>query len=217
MTPQVSILLPTIRPHLIRRAVESIALAAGTVSYEIVVVADFPLSEMGCTSPVAHLHCHWIRHPRRGVVDAVQVACAAAQGEYWFLLNDESTLDPGAIEILYHEAVKAGPAVLTPRHLPAFPFQYYGIAFAAFPFAHRDVILQVGGLLDPTYKGFYADPDFSLRAVAQGIPIRTVDGAVIRHTNKHDAPHQASVSAYLEADRATFRYRWDHLGEFRDP
>lgn len=218
MTPQVSVLLPTIRPHLIGRAIDSIRLAAQVVSYEIVVVADFPSTVLGCSSHEGHLKVKWVQHPRQGVVDAVDVACREASGEWWFLFNDESTLDANSLDILHREAANAGgPIIVTPKHLPPFPFRYYGIEFAAFPFVHRDVALRLGGLLDTTYRGFYADPDFSLRAHAQGIPIRMVYGAVLRHANKHDAPHHAAVSAYLEQDRSTFRARWDHLGEFRDP
>lgn len=217
MTPQVTVLLPTIRPHLVSRAIDSIRHAAQSVSYEVVVVADFPAEVLGCCSPVGHLHVNWIRHERNGVVDAVKVACEMAQGEFWFLFNDESVLEPQALDLLHAEALRTPGEILAPKHLPAFPFTYYGLPFAPFMFVHRDLVRQLGGLLDTRYRGFYADPDFSLRAHAAGIPIREVSGAVLRHANKHDAPHHAAVDAYLAADRASFRARWDHLGEFRDP
>lgn len=206
----ISVLLPTVRPHLVKRSLGSIGPAAGRWPYEVVVVADFK-------STVDDPRVRWIQRDRYGVVDAVNVACAEARGDHWFLFNDESTLDPKALQILHDEAVAHPGQLLAPRHEPPFPFAYYGLEFVAFPFAHRSVIQQLGGLLDPAYRGFYADPDLSMRAHAQGVPVRTVDAAVIRHANKHDQPHQDSVSAYLLADRAEFRKRWDHLGEFRDP
>lgn len=204
----ISVLLPTIRPHLIGRALACLDAAAGEVPYEAVVVADFD-------RPAGFTQGQWIQQERRGVIDAVNIACAHARGDWWFLFNDESVLDPLALQKL-HEA--AAPAlIVTPRHEPRFPFIYYGKPFAPFPFAHRGLIAALGGLLDPVYRGFYADPDFSLRAHEAGVPIVTVEDAVLRHSNRHDAAHQAMVNAYLQGDRAIFARRWAHLGELRDP
>ena len=212
MAPLISVLLTTIRPHLVKRALDSIRPAAAGLPYEVVVVADFAPPDGVLQPPVS-----WSMRDRRGVVDAVNTAGQAALGEYWFIFNDESTLEPGALGLLYEAAVDEPDALLTPEHVPAFPFFYYGLPFAPFPFAHRSVFTQLGGLLDPIYRSFYADPDLSLRAHAQGRAVRTVHGAVIRHANYHDQPHADSVSAYLAADRAAFAARWAHLGELVDP
>jgi GT2 family glycosyltransferase len=154
---------------------------------------------------------------RNGPIDAINAGLAVATGEYIFVFNDESMLDPEALAVLYHEATNDPAVILTPRHLPPFNFSYYGRPFAAFPFVHRDVITVLGGLFDPAFHAFYADPDFSMRAHAAGIPIRTVDNAVIRHDNRHDAGHAHNVNAYLAADRETFRTRWAHLGPLIEP
>jgi GT2 family glycosyltransferase len=213
MTPTISVLLPTIRPDRAKRALASVDAACGSVPYEVVVVADFPPNAMADSVPCAHLR--WVQRERYGVVDAVNVACCEARGEYLFLFNDESVLQSGALQALYAEATPTD--IVTVRHEPSYPFVYYGLPFAPFPFAHRDLLRSLGGLLDPVYRGFYADPDLSLRAHAAGVPIRVIESAVLRHDNDHDAAHRASVDAYLLADRATFRSRWDHLGEFHDP
>lgn len=210
MTPLISVLLPTIRPALADRALQSIPAACAGLSYEVIVVADFPPPTLAPCPDV-----RWIVSDRRGVVDAVHVAEQHAHGDYWFTFNDESVLEPGALTTLYGAATPR--EILTPRHLPPFHFAYYGRLFAPFAFAARDTIAALGGLLDPIYHAFYADPDFSLRADARGIPVRIVQDAVIHHANQHDAAHWHSVDAYLTADRATFRARWDHLGRFEDP
>lgn len=217
MRPDISVLLPTIRPHLIQRAIESIRPAAHGLSYEIIVVADFDAAALSCRAPEAHLHVRWIQEPRRGVIAAINTAYREAHGEYVFLFNDESTLDFRALRILHGEAQHTPEAILSPRHVPDFPFRYYGLPFVPFPFATKTLFDRLGGLMDPIYKGFYADPDLSMRAHAAGVPLRVIDAAVLRHTNRHDAPHKAAVDQYLLADRATFRSRWDHLGEFADP
>lgn len=209
--PKVSILLPTVRPGHLRASYDSIRLAAGTLPYEIIVVADFdPI--------VVDDHCLWLRRPRYGPIDAIEHARSHAVGDYLFVFNDESVLDQRALQILYNEAQNEPWALYSPRHLPDFNFVYYGKPFAAFPFVHYDVVTKLGGLFDPRYRGFYADPDLSLRAHKMGMPIRIVQDAILRHANNMHAPgHQENLTAYYAADQRLFRSRWDHLGEFRDP
>lgn len=208
--PLISVLLPTIRPHLLPACLQSLWRAAARVPCEVVVVADF-------AAPRAFPYT-WLERPRAGVVDALTAASAVARGDYLFSFNDESTLDPGALDILYDEALKAPNDLLTPTHLPPFGFVYYGLPFAPFPFASRALIERLGGIADPAYGSFYSDPDLSMRAHAQGVPVRVVDGAVIRHANDQAAMgHQENITNYLAADRDVFRARWAHLGELVDP
>ena len=212
MTPIISVLLPTVRPNLVLGCVRSIAAASEGLPHEVIVVADFdPDPSWALPTTV-----RWIQCPRRGPVEAVNVAYRSALGEYVFLLNDESILDPRALSHLYRAAIDTPDALLAPEHRPGYRFVYYDRPFVPFPFAHRDVFARLGGLLDLAYRAFYADPDLGLRAHVAGVPIRTVEGSVIRHHNGHDAAKQDNVTAYMAADQATFRARWDHLGEFRD-
>lgn len=214
--PVISVLLPTLRPQLVARAVDSIRPACGDVPYEIVVVADFGPEALQCSDPTGHLGCRWIQRERRGVVDAVNVACQAARGSHWFLFNDEAVLEAGALAMLYHAAQADPGCVLTPRHVPGYTFEYFGLPFAAFPFAHRALLERLGGLLDPAFKSFYADPDLGMRAHAAGVPIRTLDAAAIHHSNGSDDVKAQNVRDYMALDQATFRARWGHLGEFHD-
>lgn len=213
----ISILLTTIRPHLIERCFASIRPACGRVPYEVVVVADFDPFNLAGFDLSELERCTWMMRERAGVVVAVNQACTMARGTHWFLFNDESTLDAGSLETLYCQAKREPRALLGPQHMPPFGFEYYRRPFQPFPFAHRDLYAELGGVFDPAYRSFYADPDLSMRAHAHGVPVRSVDGAVIRHCNAHDFAHSMNVSAYLDGDRATFRSRWDHLGTFADP
>lgn len=208
----ISVLLPTVRPAKLPWAIASIPAAADGLDYEVVVVADFQPDH---TYP----HTKWIVSERKGPIDAIKAAYDLSEGEYVFVFNDESQLDPQALKALYYAALADPWRVLTPHHVPPFTFEYYGRPFAAFPFVRRDLIESLGGLFDPAYRAFYADPDFSMRAHAKRIPVETVSSATIRHTNHSDGTDVKSQNweRYFANDRATFRTRWDHLGAFRDP
>jgi hypothetical protein len=214
--PSISILLPTVRPDLFKRSFDSIRSAVGRVPYEVVVVADFGPEVLACNNIREHLRCQWLQRPRRGPTNATIEAYSVSQGEYVFAFNDESTLDPNALEVLYDEASRNPWVLYSPRHVPHYDFVYYGKPFVPFPFMHRDLTAMLGGLFDPAYHAFYADPDLSMRAHAAGVPVRIVNEAVINHYNGNDDAKVQNVSRYMAADQATFRARWDHLGVFCD-
>lgn len=205
----ISVLLPSVRPDRLPFALQSIPAAAAGLPYEVIVVADF--------GPEDYPQTTWIVEPREGVIHAIQTAYTASRGEYVFVFNDESTLEPGALRALYYAGLADPWRVLSPHHHPPFNFAYYGRPFAAFPFVRRDLVDELGGLFDTAYKGFYADPDFSMRAHARRIPVEVIPSATIRHHNRSDQIHRDRMAAYFDSDRATFRTRWDHLGEFHDP
>lgn len=208
----ISVLLPTIRPSHIDPCISALE-QASCEEFEIVVVADFPAG--GTYWPQ---HVTWIQRQRQGVVDAVNIAYKEAKGEWLFLHNDESWLEAGALDILLDAAVKNPRALYAPRHEPRFNFSYYGLFFAAFPFGHRRTFDRLGGMLDSMYRGFYADPDLSMRAHKAGVPVIEVHDAVLHHANNICLDdHQRNVQMYLAHDREVFRSRWDYLGEFKDP
>lgn len=220
MNPVISVILPTVRPHLIKKAMDSIGLAAAHVPCQTVVVADFGAEALGCFDHVHHYNCTWIERPRAGVMDAILAGMNYARGEYIFSFNDESVLGKDALAILHREAVANPRQILTPRHEPYYNFVYYDRIFAPFPFASRALLDELGGVVDPIYKAFAADPDLSLRGYAKGVPTRIVEDAVIYHSNNADgvdAVHQHNVNTYLHDDRENFKRRWAHLGEFKDP
>ena len=203
----VSVLLPTMRPDSWRRSFDSIEAACGDVPYEVIVVASFSTNEL-------LEHCWWMVRERLCVVDALIRAEELARGEYLFSFNDQSVLAPEALERLYHEAESRPGELLTPRHEPAYRFVYYDRIFAPFPFAHRNLLVRLGGIADRAYRSFYSDPDLSMRAHDNGVSVRVVDDAIIYHANVHDHAHQQNVSAHHLADREAFVKRWAHYGVF---
>ena len=202
----ISIVLPTVRPNLIEDCLANIHAACDDVPHEIVVVADFPAKNW---------HAPWIVRSRQGVVDAICVGYKYTTGDVIFLTNDETTYGQSCIKLLY-EAVQRRPETLwTPKHFPLFDFRYYGRVFAAFPCASRALIERLGGFFDPMYRAFYADPDLSMRAHAAGVPVTECSEACIHHYNRGDREgHSQSVAKYFKQDQASFRARWDYLGDW---
>jgi hypothetical protein len=206
--PVISVLLPTIRPEKIEARLAELQDGDVGVPVEIVVVADF-------ASPTNH--SPWYVRKRGGVIDAIDFAYRVSRGDYVFVTNDETTVRSETLRVLYAAAQTRPGYILSPRHWPPYNFVYYGKKFLPYPFVHRSVVEQLGSLFDPAYKGFYADPDFCLRAHAAGVPMEEIDTEIRHYNDIRRQDHVEAVSTYLEKDRALFRSRWDHLGQFRDP
>lgn len=220
----ISIIFPTIRPELYLNALKSIQKTREKI--EIVIVADFPPPDETPKNVVWHLEMK-----RQGTIQAINKGFELSKGEYIFIMNDESKLSPNCLDGLLRSYVSLGrQAVISPYHIPFFGFYYYHRFFAAFPFTHRSVIESLWYdpitmekskeryFFDPAYKSFYADPDLSLKAHQQGIAVSLCDEVAIYHSNDIGRiDHKENVKNHLIADRALFRKRWDHLGEFKDP
>lgn len=215
----ISIILPTVRPEQLYKCLHGITIASQAIDIEILVISDYEPNLSDET--IENLNIKWVYEPERnGVVDAIKKGFNVANGDYLLSLSDEALLGERALNYLIEHSEKLdNRCILTPKHIPQFPFFYYKMPFAPFPFVHRSVIDELDGIyIDTAYKAFYADPDLSLRALTLSIPVYTCEKATIFHPNNMACPaHVHNVNKYLEKDRATFRARWDHLGDFVDP
>lgn len=203
----ISVILPTIRPALVGAVLASVPAAANGLPVEVIVVADFESTG----------HRPWIVRERGGVMDAIKAGYDAATGEWITVTNDETLYAPGCLERLWLEACAHPDAIVGPVHFPFFRFEYYGRRFEPYPFARRDVFERLGGMFDTAYRGFYADPDLSMRAYAAGVSLITVTDACIHHANTGRDDSRAAAARWRADDQRLFRSRWDHLGDFRDP
>ena len=92
---------------------------------------------------------------------------------------------------------------------------YFGLMFAPFPFLHRDTIEALGGLYDPIYKSFFADPDLSLRCWAAGGEVSRWPAARLNHRHIKDKIHMRAYNKNFEKDQDTFIQRWGYLSQYR--
>ncbi len=202
----ISVLLPTLRPQLIHKAIDT--LLSGTINgIEIIVIADFECPE---NMPA---EVKWHIQERLGIVAAINYAYTLAKGDYIFDTNDDCLIAPGALDEMVKFSKEHNDNILiTPQVYQGGIYAYYGKRFAPFPFAHRSVFERINGgqgwCLDPAYHAFYSDPDISMQGWAKGIRTEECPTAIIHGNSYIDEVNRDNHSKYRDADEKVFSDRY---------
>jgi GT2 family glycosyltransferase len=208
----ISVILTSIRPQNFKWSLNCLLRSQEGIDFEVLCATDFPIEE----GPKVK----WVHTPeRKGVINAICQAEKIAQSEYVYITNDQSMLSPRALEHLETFCKSRDNLILTgPKDFNNFQFKYYDRWFVAYPFLHRKIIDMLGGIFDPVYGAFFADPDLSLRAHQSGIPVLDCSGAMnVRVQGLMDyTGHVESKHKFYDADKAIFTKRWEHLGAYQD-
>lgn len=215
---QLSVLLPSLRPEQLAECLPAIHKAAEGLDYEIIVVCDTATAEQANTTDrpdLAERLAYYIEAERRGPIAAILDAAAQATGDYFFVLSDEDRLHPLALTKLHLRAELARSLDKHVIHCPWFGqlpgWRYYNRVFPPFPFIHRDLAKELGGLFDPAYSAHFADPDLGMRAAESGVEVRLHGDLGLTHKNPQNALHTYNREQYYDRDEATFRAKWAHL------
>lgn len=220
--PDISVLLPSIRPDALRICLGVIRETAGTCDYEVVVASPFP---------VRGPRVRWVEMAeRRGAAAAQKVAYAHAGGDYVVALADYMLPRPHWLEALLRDLQAAGDdaAVLGPLWITAYRGQpavgsIYGRHYPYFPAASRRTIERIGGWFDDAYAGQWCDGDLGMRAWDAGGYCDVVWDSILvsshlRMQQRKQAEHRQTRRS--DQDAALFLDRWhSRMGDGwpRDP
>ncbi len=164
--PEVSIILPSLRPEAVLQRIKEFSITNKDVDYEIVVVSPFTIKQ----DRVVHIY----EEKQLGTVHAHNIAYKNSSGEYvvWWadytspttncLSNMLSFIKGRKEPFIGSFSVKDGRGRKIPR------LGVYGKLYACFGCASKNTINLIGGYFDSVYKCYWADPDMCLRAWQNG-------------------------------------------------
>lgn len=204
---KLSLVLPSLFPHALRRTIENLQATTRGVDYEVLVVAPF---EVVGTNVV------WIPegNPRGGVAANI-AAYERASGDLVVTLSDEIALADNWAEIclkMFHEREPPGRHFCLGLHLSSFVVgTVFGIYYPFYPMARMSTLRAVGGHFDPIYTAHFPDPDLALRIWQAGGRCERTEIPLVSQVPRPgseaaDPPTKTSRSA--ERDTATFVWRW---------
>ncbi|HEX9466021.1 MAG TPA: hypothetical protein VGB82_25760 [Alphaproteobacteria bacterium] len=161
---KISIILPSVFPDHLAKALDMIYATTQGVDYEVVVVSPFEVNKP---------KVRWVHEAEpRGTVPAHVTAYKHAVGEFVLGFSDDVELLPDwAPRALGNYERRAAGHKLFCLGLWArnrIVSTVFGLYYANFPFVRRTMLDQIGGYFHDRYQAHFADPDLSLRVWAGG-------------------------------------------------
>jgi len=204
--PEVSIILPSLRPDAVRQRIKEFAATNGDVDYEIIVVSPFILKE----DRVVHIY----EEKPLGTIHAHNIAYGRSSGEYIIPWSDDALPTPKCLSnMLTFVKSHRGPIIAAfrlkdkqGRELAL--WCVYGKPIAAWGCLSKKTINLIGGYYDTAYKSYWADPDMCLRAWGKRVKVKACPNAWVVMDHIMDSVRTDSWNKYLAQDTETFLNRW---------
>lgn len=204
--PEVSILLPSLRPDAVALKVKQFQETNPDMDYELVVVSPFEI--------VGEKVVHVLETERRGVIHAINQAYTHAQGKFIVLWSDDATPEAGCLKaIIEFVKGKQTPFLASFRRRDIRGVEHeqwavYGKLYAGWLCADRATFELVGGLFNPAYRNYWADPDLSLRVWENGGEVAVCREAWINVEQINDQVKSENLKSSFEIDTETFFGYW---------
>lgn len=206
--PEVSTILPSLRPDAVKQRIEEFAATNGNVDYEIIVVSPFILKE----DRVVHIY----EEKPLGTIHAHNIAYGRSSGEYIIPWSDDAVPTPKCISnmlsfVRRHKDPSVAAFRLKDREEKELALWcVYGKLVAAWGCVSKKTIQLIGGYYDTAYKGYWADPDMCLRAWSKRVKVKVCPDAWLVMDNIVDSVRTDNWNKYFAQDTETFLNRWHH-------
>lgn len=204
--PELSILLPSLRPDCVEERIKEFAAEAERLDYELIIVSPFEVS-----GPCVR----WIHETEaRGCLAAMQQAYEASESPYIMYWSDDAGPLPGSTQVMLafvkeHQDPFVGSfRLLEGRGFEVDQWAVYEKLYACWGCVSRRTLDMVGGLFDPRYSGYWADPDLGLRVWKAGGQVRVCPDAFAKVKNENDETASKNKESFFKSDTDAFFARW---------
>ena len=206
--PELSILLPSLRPSEVEKRIAEFAVTNPDIDYELIIVSPFSVTG----KKVVHL----LETEKKGVLFAMNEAYKVVRGDYIIPWSDDASPCDNCLQNIL-EFMKsqnseipfvAGFEKESPRGEGFGQWQVYGKLYVGWLCASKKTIETVGGLFDLVYKNYWGDPDFCLRIWEKGGRVEICKNAKIKIGQINDDVKSNNLNFCFERDTETFFDRW---------
>jgi hypothetical protein len=204
---KLSLILPSLFPAAMRRAIDNLHATTRDVDYEILAVTPFE---------VIGANVRWIREEEpRGVVRAHALALEQMSGDVVVALADDLIASDNwaatALDNLVRRESGGRPFCLGLHQTNFVVGTVFGIYYPFFVFIRKTILEATGGHHDPGFVAHYADPDQGLRIWKAGGRCERTDLPLVARVprpGREDVDPPAKSSAAFQRDMTTFVDRW---------
>lgn len=206
--PEISIILPTVRPDQAAKRIKEFALTNPDIDYEILVTSRSPISG----EKVVHIE----EKEMRGSVQANIIAYERSRGDYIVYWADDASPGRDCLKNMLAFVRKQKEPFIgsfrfkTRRGLMAEQYQAYGKLYACFGLLSRETIKTIGGFFDPLFHCHCPDVDIGLRVWDKGGKVAVCPTAWVLFDSFKDDVNSGNLDNYWITDTEAFLKRWHH-------
>jgi len=203
---EVSVIMPSLRPQLVQQRIRDYAATSADISYELVVVSPFEVKGANVK--------HVPEGEPKGTIYATNLGYQHSSGKIIVYTSDDVRPLPHALSNMAR-FLKRFPApfvssfrMLTPDQREREQSSAYDLLYACWGALTRESIEKLGGLFDPIYRSYWADPDLSMRAWTHGGMVRVCPDAWLAFEGAEDDVKSKNMSQSHNQDMEAFLERW---------
>jgi GT2 family glycosyltransferase len=205
MNPQISILLPSVRPELCAKTISNFEETNNNFDYEITVVSPFE---------VRANKVRWIKEESKlGSVLATKIAYTYSTAPYVIYFSDDVIPTKDCLSSLYDLVKgKKDPFIgafkmETPSGQQIGPFGVYGKLYACYGCLSKLTAEWIGGFFDTKFMYSWVDCDLSLRCWEFGGKVEICKNAVVIPNQIEDEIYLSHRETFFQ-DFDTFTKKW---------
>ena len=202
----IDVIIPSLRPFEIERRIREFQATCGDIDYQLIIVS--PFSVRG--PKVLHLQ----EATPNGPIAAINMGFGVSNAPYVCFWSDDASPTPNCLSrmVEFLEG-QEGPTIGSFRYLDLYgselpQHQVYNLHYACWGCASRKTLDSLGGLFDPSFRSFWADPDLACRAWSRGGSVQLCPDSYILLFGKKDAVSAANSQKHFDNDLKNFLARW---------
>jgi len=208
---EISILLPSLRPEMVKRRIEEFAQTNPNVDYEIIVVSPFK---------VEGKNVKWIEDRKLGSVFATNLAYYYSNSNYLMYYSDKVIPTKNCLTaMLNYVKLNVEPFIgafkmVRPNGQEIGAFKCYNKLYACYGCMSKKTVRLIGGFFDIYFLHSWADIDISLRCWEAGGKVEVCQNAIVKPIPLKDKVYKDHRNQTWNKDVEYFLSKWHNkLGE----
>jgi GT2 family glycosyltransferase len=207
---EISILLPSLRPELIKQRIEEFAQTNPNVDYEIIVVSPFRIEDK---------NVKWIKDdgfPNNGSVMATQLAYYHSNSNYVMYFSDKVIPTKNCLTaMLNYVKLNVEPFIgafkmIRSNGKEIGAFKCYNKLYACYGCMSKKTVELIGGFWDTNFYHSWADIDISLRCWEAGGKVEVCQNAIVKPIPLKDKVYKDHRSKTWDKDVEYFLNKWHY-------
>jgi len=210
MNIELSVIIPSLRPEVLKETIERIYKTTTDLEYEIIVVSSLDMPEISKLDRVVVVK----EEEQKGSNWAIELGTNKAKGTYIMELSDDNLVDTDCLKniVKFMKQHDDKLMICSPRVHDLWEIHpettVYGFYYAKTPCIKKSNLEKIGQFYDTAFHSYFADPDLTLRVLDKGGTATICPDAWIEFHNVREDSVKDTRKQHFNPDSKLFLDRW---------